>query len=93
VVAALIVGSIIDFALAALLIAVSGFVLEGVNNTGPQMPEAVLLAVFVAFCILAPVAAWLMRGRGHKAGVVLAVMGAPPAIAILTLAAEPLLVR
>ncbi len=91
-VAALLVGSLVDFALAALLIAVSGFVLEGVNNTGPMMPEAVLLTVFVAFCIVAPVAAWMMRGRGYRPGSFLALAYAPPVVAGLVLLTEPLFV-
>ena len=37
--------------LAALLIGVSGFVLEGVNNTGPAMPAAVFLIAFIVFSV------------------------------------------
>ena len=34
---------LLDFGMGLLLISVSGFILQGVNNTGPMMPEAVFL--------------------------------------------------
>ena len=91
-VAILAIATLIDLALAALLIGVSGFILEGVNNTGPQMPEAALLVAFVVACIAAPVVAWIGRSRGWKPGLLLALVLAPPAIAVVVLLAEPLFI-
>lgn len=76
---ALILLTIADLALALLLIAVSGFVLEGVNNTGPQMPDALIFGLLLAGAIAAPALAWFLRHRFD-----------PPAI--LALAAAPLVI-
>jgi len=61
--AVLVLATVVDLA----LVAVSGVVLQGVNNTGPMMPEAALFVAFVALCVVAPVAAWILRARrtGH----------------------------
>lgn len=88
--AMLILASAIDVGLATLLVAVSGFILEGVNSTGPMMPEAILLVAFIVFCLVAPIAAFVMRARGAGTAPVLIVAAAPIAIAILVMAAEPL---
>jgi hypothetical protein len=92
-VAALAIATLIDWALAALLVGVSGFILEGVNNTGPQMPVAALLVAFVVFSLAAPLVAWMMRHRALPPGLVLALAAAPIAIASATLLLEPVLVR
>ena len=57
-IAVLAIATVIDLGLAVLLIAVSGFILEGVNNTGP-MPGSVWFVAFIVFCIAAPAAAWI----------------------------------
>ena len=69
--------------------AVSGFILEGVNNTGPQMPMAAVLVAYVVFAVAAPIAAWRMRARAVRPGIVLALAYAPAAIAAATLLLEP----
>ncbi len=89
-VAILIVATLTDWALAALLVSVSGFILEGVNNTGPEMPATVLLVGFVVLALAAPVAAWVMRHRGSPAGLFLSFACAPIVIAGATLLLEPL---
>ena len=91
--AALAIATLIDWALAALLVGVSGFILEGVNNTGPQMPAAVLLVAFIVFSLAAPLVAWMMRRRALRPGLVLALAAAPIAIASATLLLEPVLIR
>ncbi len=90
-VAALAIATLIDWALAALLVGVSGFILEGADNTGPQMPAAALLVAFVVFALAAPVAAWAMRRRAVPSGIVLALASAPIVIASAVLLLEPVL--
>ena len=60
---ALILLTIADLALALLLVAVSGFVFEGVNNTGPQMPDALIFGLLLLGAVAAPALAWLLRHR------------------------------
>jgi hypothetical protein len=86
--AALIAITLVDAALGVLLIAVSGFILEGVNNTGPMMPEAVLFVGLIALCFAAPAIAWTMRKRA-SAGVTIAIAVAPLVIAAIAVLAEP----
>jgi hypothetical membrane protein len=59
--AGLIIATIADLGLALFLVALSGFVLEGVNNTGPMMPEAIFYVLFILLCLGAPALAWLRR--------------------------------
>jgi hypothetical protein len=88
VIAVLAIATVIDLGLAALLLAASGFILEGVNNTGP-MPGAEWYVAFVVFCLAAPIAAWILRRRAHPA-VPLALVIAPIVIAVIAMAAESL---
>ena len=85
--------TLIDWALAALLVGLSGFILEGVNNTGPQMPAAALLVAFVLFALAAPVAAWVMRRHAVPSSIVLALAAAPIVIAGAVLLLEPAFAR
>lgn len=89
---ALIVATVADLGLAVLLIGVSGFILQGVNNQGPMMPEAIFLVLMIGLCLAAPAAAWFLRARQTSAHAVLAIGYAPLAIAALFLIAEPLFV-
>jgi hypothetical protein len=60
-----------DLALGVLLIAVSGMMFQGVNNTGP-MPGASLFALALIFCFVAPVMGWMAvkrRGVNVAAGI------------------------
>lgn len=55
--------AVADFALALLLVAVSGFILQGVNNTGPMMPEAYYFIALIVAAVIAPTFALAMRRR------------------------------
>lgn len=60
----LVLATLADIGAGLLFIAVSGFVLYGVNNTGPDsVPTAVAFVTFIVLCFAAPVAAWVLRGR------------------------------
>ena len=67
----------------------SGFILEGVNDTGPEMPAAALLVGFIVLALAAPVVAWVMRRRGGRPGLFLTFAFAPIVIAAATLLLEP----
>lgn len=90
--AVLVLATLADLALAALLVAVSGFVLQGVYGTGPEMPTAAFFMAYVGLCVVAPLAAWLLRARGARPALVLWTAGAPLVVAAAVLLAEPLLV-
>ena len=88
-VAVLVAAAILEWGLAALLVAVSGFVIDGVNGTGPEMPAALLLTTFVIGTAAAPIAAWIMRARRIVPHLCVAVALAPLAIAGVVLLGEP----
>lgn len=75
-VAALVIATVLDLGLALLLIGVSGFVLQGVNNTGPMMPEAILFILMIVISIASPLAAWAFR-RDLGSATLLALAYAP----------------
>ncbi len=87
-IAVLVIATVIDLGLAVLLVAVSGFILEGVNNTGP-MPGAMWYVAFIVFCVVAPAAAWILRHRAPPA-VPLILVFTPIVIGAIVMAAEPL---
>ncbi len=82
----LILAAIVDIALAALLIGVSGFLF----GTGPESTHAgaALMAGYAAAviaCIVAPIAGFVFNRRGNSTpGIIIAWM--PPAGALLALA-------
>jgi len=81
----LVVATIADGALAALMIGVSGFFFGG----GPESMRAGALAAAAYFaavvvCLAAPVAGFILNRRG-KAAVALAVAWLPPAAALVAL--------
>jgi hypothetical protein len=85
----LIVAAIADFALAALLIGVSGFLF----GSGPESMHAgtVLAAAYVAavvVCVAAPIVGFMVTARG-KAGLGLALALMPPAGALAALTIPP----
>jgi hypothetical protein len=83
-----ILAGLADVALGVLLIAVSGFVLQGVYNTGPMMPEAVFYVIMMAWCFVAPPVAWLSRTRlGAQARA--AIILSPLAVAGIMLLISP----
>ena len=73
-----------DAALAVLLVAVSGFVLQGVNNTGPDAAGAAFVLAAIAICLVAPVAAFTLRAKSRPR-VALAAALLPLAGALLAL--------
>ena len=84
--AVLIIATIVDVALAALMVAVSGFLF----GPGPESMHggALLTAVYTAgviACLAAPVAGFVFNGRG-KSGAGVLVAWLPPAGALLALA-------
>ena len=84
--AALIIAAIVDVALAALMVAVSGFLF----GSGPEsMHGGVLLtaayAAGVIACLAAPITEFVFNGRG-KTGAGVLVAWLPPAGALLALA-------
>jgi hypothetical protein len=84
--AALIVAAIADIALAALMVAVSGFLF----GSGPESAHGGALLAFVytagvIACVAAPIVGFVFNRRG-KAGVGLIVAWLPPAGALLALA-------
>jgi drug/metabolite transporter (DMT)-like permease len=83
----LVAAMIADVALGVLLIAVSGFILQGVNNTGPtDIASAVFLLLAITACFAAPLfAAFLYRRRQPRWAVGTAVfplVGALVAVAL-----------
>ena len=78
----LILATIADIGMLLLLLAVSGFVLQGVNNTGPQMPDALWFGLIVLATIAAPIVAWVWRARLGP-GLSLAIAAAPPVGALI----------
>lgn len=87
-VAILVLLTLANLALAVLMVAVSGFILQGVNNQGPMMPEAIAFVALLIATLLAPATAWLIRKRAAPA-VTGAVAAAPLAVAALLLVASP----
>lgn len=77
-----------DIALAVLLVAVSGFILQGVNNTGPMMPESIFYVALILACVVAPVIAVAMhRKRDPAKAIIIALL--PLVAAGLAMAIEP----
>lgn len=86
--ALLILITLADLGLAALLIAVSGFILQGVNNTGPMMPEAIFYVLLILLCFVAPTIAWMKRD-GIAPVIVVGIAAAPLGFAVLALFTGP----
>ena len=86
----MILATIADIGMLLLLLAVSGFVLQGVNNTGPQMPDALWFGLIVLATIACPIAAWIGRARLGP-GWSLAIAAAPPVGALLVIFLESFL--
>ncbi|MBL6613374.1 MAG: hypothetical protein ISP45_05170 [Reyranella sp.] len=72
---AIVLVGLVDWALAALLVAVSGFIF----GSGPESGHAGVApfggwAAMVIFCIAAPIAGFILAGRGRPgAGILLAI--------------------
>ena len=81
--------TVVDLGLAALLIAISGFIV----GTGPESMQAgrlgsMALLAAVMFCLFAPVAGFVMRANRRPAGgIILAWL--PPIAGLMALALPP----
>ena len=82
----LIVATIVDLALAALLIGVSGFIFgSGPESTHGGTLLQVAYAGFVIACVALPIAGFILHRRG-KTGLGILLAWLPPAGALLALA-------
>jgi len=86
IIAILIVATIVDLALAALMIGVSGFIF----GSGPESVHggSLLLAAYVAgviACVALPVAGFIFNARG-KAGLGILLAWLPPVAALIVMA-------
>ncbi len=88
---ALVIAAVADIALGVLLVAVSGFILQGVNNTGPQMPAAILLVGMIVLCFAAPFLGFALRNR-LPGPATLGIAFSPIIIAAAALLLEPVFV-
>ncbi|MDX2308227.1 MAG: hypothetical protein NW216_08315 [Hyphomicrobium sp.] len=84
----LVILTLIDIALAIFLVWVSGFILQGVNNTGPIMPEAIYFVGLLVSCVALPALAWLLRTR-LEAGMTLLIAALPPILFAMLLSLSP----
>jgi hypothetical protein len=85
----LVVATVADGALAALMVGVSGFLFGG----GPESMHAGTLWAVTYFtaviaCLVAPIAGFMLNKRG-KSGLGLAVAWLPPAVALLAVLIPP----
>lgn len=78
-----------NLALLLMMIAGAGFILEGVNNTGPMMPEAIFYVALMVACLVAPAFAWWGR-RTWSVQATLATAALPLLFAGLALVARPI---
>jgi hypothetical protein len=82
----LVVGAIADLALAALLVAVSGFIFgAGPESTHAGNPAAAGYITAVIGCVMAPIAGFILNRRG-KSGVGVAAAWLPVAGALVAMA-------
>lgn len=84
--AALIIATIADLALAALVVGVSGFIVGSGPESmhGGKAAEAAIAAA-VAGCVLAPIVGFALRSFGRPVGGIL-IAWLPPAVALLLMA-------
>lgn len=77
----LILATLADIVMALALLLVSPFVIKGVNNSGPQMPDALYFFLILLAAIAAPVVAWIWLERRHPGQAVL-LAAAPPLLSV-----------
>ncbi|MGB4949584.1 MAG: hypothetical protein WBO55_02975 [Rhizobiaceae bacterium] len=87
----LIIVTVIDFAIATLLVAVSGFVLEGVNGRGDHVGDILAFIAMIVICIAAPIAAWVLSSKLRPACTII-LAASPIILGLLALMLEPLFV-
>ena len=86
----LVLATIADAIMALALLLVSPFVVKGVNNAGPQMPDALYFFLILFAAIAAPLVAWIWRARLGP-GWSLAIAAAPPVGALVLIFLESFL--
>ena len=64
----LLIATVLDVGMGLLLIGVTGFILQGVNNTGPMMPEAVLFCADDSALCRRPIGGVVSSGASRSAG-------------------------
>lgn len=77
----LVLATIADAIMALALLLVSPFVIKGVNNAGPQMPDALYFFLILLAAIAAPVIAWIWIER-RRPGLAALLAAAPPTLAL-----------
>lgn len=75
-----------DVALGVLLVAVSGMMFQGVNNTGP-MSGAWLFGAALVLCLVAPLVAWTQLAR-RGPGVAAVIAAIPLVMAALVVLSD-----
>jgi len=80
--------AVADVALGVLLVYVSGFILQGVYNTGPVMPDAIFYVAFTIACFLAPLLLAIFRKRMATAAK-FGIVAAPLVLAAIVLLISP----
>jgi hypothetical protein len=73
----LILATIVDLGLAALLVGISGFIFEGPEGMRGDPAAVAMWVAALAACLAAPVVGFILRGRG-RAGLGLVVACLPP---------------
>ena len=86
----IVLAAVADLAMGALFVAVSGFVLQGVNNTGTDVVTATLYVGFILACFACALTALLAKTLSP--GVRLAIACAPLAIGAFVMGLEPVFV-
>ena len=85
----LLLATVIDLALAALLIGVSGFIFgSGPESGHGGMWAAILFVSAIIACVVAPVAGFVLKRRGNI-GVGLLLAWVPPVVGVLVLLTPP----
>ena len=87
----MVLATIADMVMALALLLVSPFVIKGVNNAGPQMPDALYFFLILFATLAAPLVAWIWRARLGPA-LSLAVAAAPPLLALAVMFFDSLLI-
>lgn len=88
----LVILNLLNLGLGILLISVSGFILQGVNNTGPMLPEAMLYVAMIVVCFAVPLIVWAAHNVLPKS-VSFAIAALPLAISAAVLLSEPYFVK
>ena len=83
---AIIIATVVDLALAALIVGVSGFIVGSGPESmhGGKVAEAAIAAAVIG-CLLAPIVGFALRSYGRPVGGIM-IAWLPPAVALLLMA-------